>query len=229
MIYPNAMGHGKPSTTASTGGQKKASLILYSIGYFPFLMRISSSTGQLSLWMAAIFVQRVVLPVPKKHPDITSGHGLGRSRGGYGTKIHLATDGNGFPLNIALSAGQAHESQLALRLLDGIGVLRKNGFMKRRGKAVLADKAYSNKALRSDLKLSGIKVVIPYKSNEKASTDGRFRFDKESYRKRNVVERSFGLLKENRRIATRYEKTARNYLSMVQLGCIRLFLRRIPN
>jgi transposase len=154
---------------------------------------------------------------------------LGRSRGGYGTKIHLATDGNGFPLNIALSGGQAHESQFALRLLDGIGVLRKNGFMKRRGNAVLADKAYLNKALRRNLKLRGIKVVIPHKSNEKASTDGRTRFDKETYRKRNVVERSFGLLKENRRIATRYEKTARNYLSMVQLGCIRLFLRRIGN
>jgi transposase len=101
--------------------------------------------------------------------------------------------------------------------------------MKRRGNAVLADKAYSNKALRRNLKLRGIKVVIPHKLNEKASTDGRTRFDKETYRKRNVVERSFGLLKENRRIATRYEKTARNYLSMVQLGCIRLFLRRIGN
>ncbi|MCG8711281.1 transposase, partial [Brenneria sp. 4F2] len=70
------------------------------------------------------------------------------SRGGYGTKIHLATDGQGFPLNILLSGGQAHESQYALRLLDGIGVTRKGGYLKRRGKAVLADKGYSSQVLR---------------------------------------------------------------------------------
>ena len=128
----------------------------------------------------------------KKHSDIAGDNGLGRSRGGFGTKIHLATDGNGLPLNILLSPGQAHESQFALRLLDGIGVQRQNGSMKRRGYAVLADKAYSGHALRSELK----------------------RFDRDAYRNRNVVERCFGRLKEYRRIATRYDKTARNYLSM---------------
>ena len=127
-----------------------------------------------------------------KHSDIAGDNGLGRSRGGFGTKIHLATDGNGLPLNILLSPGQAHESQFALRLLDGIGVQRQNGSMKRRGYAVLADKAYSGHALRSELK----------------------RFDRDAYRNRNVVERCFGRLKEYRRIATRYDKTARNYLSM---------------
>ena len=120
----------------------------------------------------------------KKHSDIAGDNGLGRSRGGFGTKIHLATDGNGLPLNILLSPGQAHESQFALRLLDGIGVQRQNGSMKRRGYAVLADKAYSGHALRSELK----------------------RFDRDAYRNRNVVERCFGRLKEYRRIATRYDK-----------------------
>lgn len=70
----------------------------------------------------------------------------------YGTKIHTATDGSGIPLNIVLSPGQAHESQFALRLLDGIGVQRQNGSMKRRGHAVLADKAYSGHTLRNELK-----------------------------------------------------------------------------
>jgi transposase len=142
----------------------------------------------------------------KKHSDIAGDNGLGRSRG-FGTKIHLATDGNGLPLNILLSPGQAHESQFALRLLDGIGVQRQNGSMKRRGYAVLADKAYSGHALRSELK----------------------RFDRDAYRNRNVVERCFGRLKEYRRIATRYDKTARNYLSMVKLGCIRLFYKKLCN
>ena len=58
----------------------------------------------------------------KKHPDITADNGLGRSRGGFGTKIHLATYAGGLPLNIVLSPGQAHESQFALHLLDSIGV-----------------------------------------------------------------------------------------------------------
>ena len=142
-----------------------------------------------------------------KHSDIAGDNGLGRSRGGFGTKIHLATDGNGLPLNILLSPGQAHESQFALRLLDGIGVQRQNGSMKRRGYAVLADKAYSGHALRSELK----------------------RFDRDAYRNRNVVERCFGCLKEYRCIATRYVKMARNYLAMVKQGCIRLFYRRLCN
>lgn len=97
----------------------------------------------------------------KKHPDITGDNSLGRSRGGFGTKIHLATDGSGLPLNIVLSPGQAHDSQFAQRLLDGIGVQRQNGSMKRRGYAVLADKAYSEHALRNELKSKGIKTVIP--------------------------------------------------------------------
>lgn len=88
----------------------------------------------------------------KKHPDITGDNGLGRSRGGFGTKIHLATGESGLPLNIILSPSQSHESQFAQRLLDGIGVQRQNGSMKRRGHAVLADKAYSGHALRNELK-----------------------------------------------------------------------------
>lgn len=150
----------------------------------------------------------------KKHPDITGNNGLGRSRGGFGTKIHLATDAGGLPLNIVLSPGQAHESQFALRLLDGVGIQRQNGSMKRRGYAVLADKAYSGHALRNELKRKGLKVVIPRKSNEKMASDGRSKHDRDAYRNRNVVERCFGRLKEYRRIATCYDKTARNYLAM---------------
>ncbi len=97
----------------------------------------------------------------KKHPNITNDNSLGRSRGGYDTKIHMATDGSGIPLNIVLSAGQAHESLFALRLLDGIGVQRQNGSMKRRGHAVLADKAYSGNTLRNKLKRKGIKRLFP--------------------------------------------------------------------
>lgn len=88
---------------------------------------------------------------------------MGRSRGGFGTKTHLATDAGGLPLNIMLSPGQTHESQLALRLLAGIGVQRQNGSMKRRSYAVLANNADSGHALSNELKRKGMKAVIPPK------------------------------------------------------------------
>ena len=102
-----------------------------------------------------------------KHSDITGDNGLGRSRGGFGTKIHLATDGSGLPLNIVLTPGQAHESQFAKRLLDGIGIQRQNGCIKRRGHAVLADKAYSEHILHKRLKRKGTKTPPPEKQMKK--------------------------------------------------------------
>ena len=132
----------------------------------------------------------------KKHPDIDGDSGLDRSRGGFGSKIHLATDGSGLPLNIVLSPGQAHESLFAQRLLNGIGAQRQNGSMKRRGHTVLADKAYSGHVLRNELKSNGIKAVIPRKSNEKMASDRRAKIERDVYRNRNIVELCFGRLKE---------------------------------
>jgi len=94
---------------------------------------------------------------------------------------------------------------------------------------VLADKAYSRHVLGNELKRKGIKTVIPRKSNEKMAANGRSQLDRDTYRNHNVVERCFGRLKEYRRIATRCDKTARNYLAMVKLGCIRLFYQRLCN
>lgn len=72
-----------------------------------------------------------------------------------------------------------------------------------------ADKGYDSDAFRSYLKQQGIKPVIPGKSNRKK----RIRYDKEAYKGRNVVERCFCRLKDFRRIATRYDKLARNFFS----------------
>lgn len=90
-----------------------------------------------------------------------------------------------------------------------------------------SDTGYSGKSLLIYLKIKGIKPVIPFKRNEKASQDKRRKLNTRLYKKRNVVERCFAGLKENRRIATRSEKTAKNYLSMLKLGEIRLFLKRL--
>jgi transposase len=80
-------------------------------------------------------------------------------------------------------------------------------------KELLADKAYDSNAIRAFLEERGIKAVIPGKSNRKK----KIRHDKEAYKKRNVVERCFCRLKDFRRIATRYDKHAQNYLSALCL------------
>ena len=141
----------------------------------------------------------------------------------------MATDGNGFALAFCLSDGQAHESQYAEKLLRNIGIIQKTGHLKCRPNAVLGDKAYSSQSIRNDLKRRGIKAVIPFKSNEKASRDARRKLNIDLYKRRNVVERAFAFLKDHRRIATRSDKTARNYLSFLKLGAIRLFLRKLDN
>lgn len=159
----------------------------------------------------------------KKHPDELADPGLGRSQGGFGTNIHLTTDCTGLPLSLRLSGGQAHESQYAEHILRQVGIIRNSGCLKTLPKAILVDKGYSCKALRNSLRVRGIKAVITFKSNEKASRNGRRKLNTHLYKKRNVVERCFAKLKEFRRFATRSAKTARNYLTMVKLGAIRLF------
>lgn len=119
-----------------------------------------------------------------------------------GTKIYLATEGSGIPLNIILGPGHAHESQFALLLLDGIGVQHHNGSMKRRRHAVLADNAYSGHVLNKYMKNIGKNKTISRKSNETVASDGRSLLDRKAYRNSNVVERCFGRLKDYRRIVT---------------------------
>lgn len=80
-----------------------------------------------------------------------------------------------------------------------------------RPKRVVGDKGYSSSKIRCYLRRRGIRYSIPRKENEKH----RGKFDKMLYRQRNRVERCFNRLKQFRRIATRYEKKAENYLAML--------------
>jgi transposase len=128
---------------------------------------------------------------------------IGRSRGGRNTKIHAIADAKGRLLSILLTGGEAHDYPVAERLI-------------RRTKAaeeLLGDKAYDGDELREWLKGRGTKPVIPNKSNRKR----RCRFDKNSYRKRHRVENAICRIKDFRRIATRYDKLARNFLASVCL------------
>ena len=136
----------------------------------------------------------------------------------------MICDGNALPITIDVSPGQAHEMTRVLPLLDSVRV-RSRGAAKRRPQKLAGDKAYSSKDLRAWLKAHRIEPVIAHRDNESGRDDERF--DRDSYRRRNVVERCIGWVKELRRIATRYEKLAVHYLGMLKLGMIRQYLKSI--
>ena len=135
----------------------------------------------------------------------------GRSRGGLTTKIHAVVDARGLPIRLALSAGQDHDSRLALELLTGL----------EQGGMLLADRAYDADAIREFVRQYGAWANIPPKRNRKDPIC----FSPYLYRDRNLVERFFNKIKQCRRVATRYDKLAANYLAFVKLACIRLWLR----
>lgn len=106
-----------------------------------------------------------------------------------------------------------------------ISVHQHRGRPRWRPRKLAGDKGYSCRRIRVWLRSHRIEPVIPKKKNEHRCHPGRSeKFDKQAYRRRNVVERCIGWLKENRRIAMRYEKLAVNYLAMIKLAMIRRYL-----
>ena len=146
-------------------------------------------------------------------------HALGRSRGGYATKLHVLTDGQGIPLGVTATAGQKHEAPEFEHLMESCLI---NTFRKSKRPAALAgDKGYSSNAIRDYLSRREIADTIPTRSNETRRED----FDTDLYRQRNIIERLIGWLKENRRIATRYDKTIDSYLTMVHIAMLRFICK----
>ena len=154
-------------------------------------------------------------------------HALGRSKGGFGSKVHLLSDGNGLPLSAMLLAGQAHESPQFEALASSAKVRRRNGRTRWRPRRMGADRAYHAQRIRHWLGAQGIGAVIPPRATRSVKRrKGRpVSYDRERYRGRNVIERSIGWLKECRSLATRYEKLAVHYLGMVQLAMIERYLK----
>ena len=136
---------------------------------------------------------------------------MGRSQGGYGTKLNLICDGNGTPLAVAVGPGQEHETQQFVPLLEEATAWPDQP------EKLAGDKGYSADWIRDWLKDHGIKPIIPYKCNEQGH---RKKFDKQGYRRRNIIERCVNSLKWFRRVATRYEKLAIHYVGMVNLAII---------
>ncbi len=155
-------------------------------------------------------------------------HAIGRSRGGLTTKIHLVCDGGGRPLSLHLSAGNVNDTTELERLLDGIHVARAGpGRPRTRPDHLIADKGYSSRANRQLLRRRGIKATIPERDDQLANRRRRgakggrpYRFDPVVYKARNVVERCFNRFKQWRGLATRYDKTATNYIGGLTLASL---------
>ena len=161
------------------------------------------------------------------------GEGLGRSRGGLTSKIHLAVDGRGLPMSILVTPGQAGDNPELLPLLDQVNVRAPwSGRPRRRPRRVIADKAYSHPVTRRQLRARGIGFTCPERSDQiarrkaKGPAGGRPpTFDKDIYKQRNVVERCFNRLKQFRGLATRYAKRVAYYRTEVVIATIALWLR----
>lgn len=137
---------------------------------------------------------------------------LGRSRGGFTSKIHCLGDARGRPIAFHLTPGEAADCKAYDTLIN---------LPEQAPDALLADKAYDTDAIRTDLKERGIKPVIPPKSNRTAT----IRYSKRLYRQRNCIERVFGHLKINRAIATRYDQLAESFLGMLFIASARYWIK----
>ena len=130
---------------------------------------------------------------------------IGRSKGGLSTKIHATCDALGNPTGFHLTAGQDSDLEGADALIEQLA----------QGESALADKAYdADERVRNKLESRGCTVVIPSKKNRLQPRD----YDKYLYKARHLIENFFAKLKQYRAIATRYDKTARNFLGAVYLA-----------
>ncbi len=131
---------------------------------------------------------------------------IGISRGGRNTKLHAISDMQCRPLALYLTPGQRADIKGAVALSGSLPPV----------KYLLADKAYDAGHFRGFLMNRKIEPVIPAKANRKTHIP----HDKTRYKRRNVVERMFGRIKDWRRIATRYDKLARNFMAAICLAAL---------
>lgn len=136
---------------------------------------------------------------------------IGKSRGGNSTKIHLAVDSGGLPLYFELSGGQVNDIIHAESLINHTPNTT----------SVIADKGYDSQPLREAIEVQGRTANIPRRNNSKI---GNADMDWCLYRYRHLVENAFMKIKKYRAVATRYDKLARNYRSVVSLAFMMMWL-----
>lgn len=167
--------------------------------------------------------------------ELVDREGLGRSRGGLTTKVHIAADLRCRPLARVTTAGQRHDSVAFQAVMDNLVIVRTGGPARRRPHRVLADKAYSSKEIRAHLRRRGIKATIAEPAIHQGARARRGQkggrppaFDAVTYKQRNVVERSINKLRITRAVATRYDKREYVYQGTIDVASIRIWLRDPP-
>lgn len=149
----------------------------------------------------------------EKKADGTGGQdeqALGRSRGGFGTKIHAIVNGLGLPVKLTLTPGQAADVTEGKSLIQGLQL-----------EEVIGDKGYDSKKLVATVEGQGGSAVIPSRKNAISPRE----IDWDRYKDRNLVERFWSKVKQYRRVATRFEKKAQNFLAFVHIASIMILLR----
>lgn len=136
--------------------------------------------------------------------------GLGRSKGGFTTKIHALSDALGNSLRFLITPGQDSDVVWASKLLGSV-----------QGTYALADRGYDSDDLRLNLRQKNFIPVIPGRSNRRVKID----YDKHIYKERNVIECFFSKVKHFRHIFSRFDKSARNYQSFLSFTALILWLR----
>jgi transposase len=137
----------------------------------------------------------------------------------------MVTDGKGLPLAVEVTAGQRHESTQFEELMDAVRIKQPRGRPRQRPAAIAGDKGYRYPHIRQWLRSHGVRAVIPMRSNQRARPRGHAHlFDRDAYRRRSIIECCIGWLKECRRIATRFEKLAINFLAMIKVATIHKYL-----
>ena len=144
----------------------------------------------------------------KKASKSQTSSSIGKTRGGLNTKIHAIVGKDLRPVAFLLSAGNVDDCTEAVPLLKLLPALKDCD--------ILADKAYGTKEIRTYLHDQSARYTIPPKVNTKQP----WLFDKETYKRRNVIERFFNRLKEFRRAETRYDKRDDSFLAFVMVAAI---------
>lgn len=137
---------------------------------------------------------------------------LGRSKGGLTTKIHAAVDALGNPVHVHLSGGQESDCKHFDKIADALP---------EDVKAIVGDKGYDTNAVVERIEQHQAAVVIPSKSNRKEARE----IDENLYEDRNKVERFFLKIKQNRAVATRYDKKAACFLAVIYVASIMCWLK----
>ncbi len=148
-------------------------------------------------------------------------HALGRSQGGFGTKVHLVCDGHGIVLAVWVTPGQRHESQAFAAVMLRAQRPRCAG-RRRWPRRVGADKGYSYPGIRAWLRRRHVGGVIPTRRNQARDES----FDRAAYRRRSLIEQVVGWYKEDRALGTRYEKLAVNCVALWIVAINEKLLRR---